>query len=61
MNPLPQLDFQKLTPSLTSAVDQISLVPNIPTLSDGQAITEQLRHITQQLVQQGEQNHFDFD
>jgi hypothetical protein len=55
MEPLPQPDFQLLTQCLTAAIGQISLVPNIPTLSDGQTIAQQLRQITQSLDRQGEQ------
>ena len=55
MEPLPQPDFQLLTQSLTTVVEQISLVPNIPTVSDGQTIAQQLRQITQSLARQGEQ------
>ena len=50
-----QPDFQRLTQSLTSAVNQIALIPNLPTVSDSQTIVAQLQNITQQLAQQGEQ------
>ena len=51
MEPLPQPDFQLLTQSLTTFVEQILLVPNIPTVGDGQTIAQQLRQITQLLNQ----------
>lgn len=52
---LPQPNFSKLTQSLNNAVDQIALISNIPTVSDGQTIAAQLEQISQRLVRQGEQ------
>ena len=55
MNALQQPDFQQLTQCLAGAANQISLVPNLPAVNDGQAILAQLGHITQQLANQGQQ------
>ena len=41
----PQPDFQRLTQSLTGAVNQIALIPNLPTINDSQTIITQLQNI----------------
>ena len=50
----PQSDFPLITQCLTEVVEQISSVPNIPTISDGQTVAQQLQQITQSLAQQGD-------